>query len=108
MMAYFTARGLPWRGEKEAIRYWMASDPAYLAQFRECLAETDRARKVARYEELARVTLAPVGALWERGTAMVGAGRGWGMGPDAPKSANDIEDANAFWHALIAPDPADR
>ncbi len=101
MTAYFTVRGLPWRGEKEAIRYWTADDPPFLARFRECLAETDRGRKVARYEELARLTLAPVGALWAKGTAMVGAGAGWGAGPDAPKGS--IEATNAFWQAMVVP-----
>ncbi len=102
MTAYFTVRGVPWRGEKEAIGYWTMHDPAYLAQFRACLAEADRERKVAGYEELARLTLAPVGELWTRGTAMVGAGTGWGAGPDALEGS--IEDANAFWQALVAPE----
>lgn len=101
MTAYFTVRGLPWRGEKEAIVYWTAHDPVYLAQFRACLAEADRGRKVAQYEELARRTLAPVGELWARGTAMVGAGTGWGAGPDALEGS--IEEANAFWQALVTP-----
>lgn len=102
MTAYFTVRGLSWRGEKAAILHWTAHDPTYLAMFRSCLAETDRARKVAEYETLARLTLAPVGELWSRGTAMVGAGTGWGAGPDALEGS--IEDANAYWHALVAPD----
>lgn len=103
MTAYFTVRGLPWRGEKEAIQYWTAHDPAYLALFRVCLAETDRGRKVAQYEELAQRTLAPVGELWATGTAMVGAGVGWGAGPDAPRGASEIEGANVFWQAVITP-----
>lgn len=102
MTAYFTVRGLPWQGEKEAILYWTAHDPAFLAQFRACLAEVDRGRKVAGYEQLARLTLAPVGELWARGTAMVGAGTGWGAGPD--RLEGSIEDANAFWQALVAPE----
>ncbi len=101
MKAYFTVRGLPWRGEKEAILHWTAHDPAYLARFRACFAETDRVRKVAHYEELARLTLAPVGELWATGTAMVGAGTGWGAGPDALRGP--IEEANAFWQELVAP-----
>ena len=28
MVDYFGLRGLPWRGEKEAIRYWQSFDPA--------------------------------------------------------------------------------
>lgn len=104
--AYFTVRDLPWRGEKEAIKYWTAHDPAYLADFRACLAETDRARKVASYEELAQRTLAPVGMLWQRGTAMVGAGAGWGAGADtlAAPIAPAIAAAEAYWHALTAPE----
>lgn len=102
MTAYFTVRGIPWRGEKEAIVYWTAHDPAYLAQFRACLVEADRARKVERYEELARLTLAPVGELWTRGTTMVGAGTGWGAGPDALQGS--IEDTNAYWQALVEPE----
>ncbi len=103
MKAYFTVRGLPWRGEKEAIRHWTAHDPAYLTLFRSCLAETDRARKVAHYEELARRTLVPVGELWAAGTAMVGAGAGWGAGPDAPRGSIEIEETNAFWQAMVTP-----
>jgi len=104
--AYFTVRDLPWRSEKDAIKYWMAHDPAYLAAFRVCLAETDRTRKVAGYEELAQRTLAPIGVLWERGTTIVGAGAGWGAGPDtlAVPIAPAIAAAEAYWQALTAPE----
>ncbi len=105
MQAYFTVRDLPWRGEKEAIVYWMAHDPAYLAAFRAYFAETDRGRKVARYEELARRTLAPVGILWARGTATVSAGTGWGAGANTLDTPIElaIAAAHAYWQMLTAP-----
>lgn len=62
--AYFLIRQVPWQGEKEAIRYLMSHDPAYLEVFQRCLVETDRERKVELYEKVAALTLAPLGALW--------------------------------------------
>lgn len=105
MFAYFRVRGLPWRGEKEAIKYWSTDDPAFLADFRAYFAETDREQKVARYEALARRVLAPVGELWARGTALVWAGAGWGAAPDASPNATkrSAAAAHAFWRALVTP-----
>jgi hypothetical protein len=100
MVHYFTARRLPWRGEKAAIRHWAANDPDYLARFRACLAEPDRRRKAERYEELARLAFAPVGPLWEVGTTAVAVGAGYGTEAAAP--AGDAADALAFWDALVA------
>jgi len=62
--AYFLIRQVPWQGEKEAIRYLMSHDPAYVEVFQRCLAETNRERKVELYEKVAALTLAPLGALW--------------------------------------------
>lgn len=62
--AYFTVRRLPWRGEKEFVRHFQAHDPAYLDLFRRCVAAPDRALKAALYEQLAALTLAPLGGLW--------------------------------------------
>jgi predicted nucleotidyltransferase len=100
MVHYFTARRLPWGGEKAAIRHWAAGDPDFLARFRACLAEPDRRRKAERYEELARLAFAPVGPLWEVGTTAVAVGAGYGAGAEAP--AGDAADALAFWDALVA------
>lgn len=104
MFAYFRVRGLPWRGEKEAIKYWSTDDPTFLADFRAYFAETDREQKVARYEALARRVLAPVGELWAKGTTLVGTGAGWGAAPDVSKGST--ADAHTFWRALVAP-PSD-
>ena len=86
---YFTARRLPWRGEKAAIRYLSANDPTFLALFRACLAETDRSRKVEMYEELSRRSVAPVGELWaEDATAADG-------------TPETVEGALDFWAELL-------
>ena len=98
---YFTVRRLPWRGEKPALHYLAAHDPSFLDHLRQCLAETDRRRKVERYEELARRTLAPVGGVWEAGTTMVAPGAGYGAGTET--EAGSAEEALAFWQRLVTP-----
>lgn len=98
--AYFTARGLPWRGEKEAIRFLTREDPVFLDRFRRCLAEPDRRRKVERYEELAHLALAPVGGPWGAGVVVATPGPGFGTA-DAPDPAATAESALAFWQDLV-------
>ena len=68
---YFDLRRLPWEGEKAAIRYLAAHAPEYLDLFQRCLAEADRVRKVQLYEQLAALTTAPVGGLWQDGTTAI-------------------------------------
>jgi hypothetical protein len=92
---YFTLRGLPWQGEKQAIRHLAAHDPSYLELFQQCLAEPERTRKVKLYERLAQLTLAPVGALWPpEATAVQLAG-------EAAAQPQAVEEALAFWESLI-------
>lgn len=98
---YFTIRQLPWRGEKPAIRYLATHDPHYLDRLRQCLVEPDRQRKVALYEELARLTLAPVGELWTPGTTAVSVGPSYGARAGAGPGGT-IEDALDFWQSLLA------
>lgn len=94
-VAYFRLRGLAWRGEKAAIRHLVEHDPGYLQRFRRCLAETDRASKVAQYAALAAETLAPLGGLWpESATAIqFHATPPWTPGQDRV--------ALAFWNTLL-------
>ena len=99
MVGYFTVRRVPWRGEKAAIRYWREHDVDFLDRFRACLAERDRASKVACYEELAHRALAPMGGPWLAGTTTVAPGGGYGTGEAPP--AGTVEDALGFWRELI-------
>ena len=100
---YFTMREIPWRGEKEAIRYLIAHDPAYLDLLNRCIVELDIRRKAHLYEELAQLTLAPTGGLWTTGQTTVEIGPGFGTG-DTP--ANDpvvpaVEGTLELWSRLI-------
>ncbi len=60
---YFAVRRLPYRGEKEVVRYWMEQDPPYLRLFQAAIAAGDRSEKLALYYQLAAATLALVGGL---------------------------------------------
>jgi hypothetical protein len=95
---YFTVRGLPWRGEKPAIRYWTEKDPYFLDQLRQFFGETDRFRRVELYETLARLTLSPIAHLWGFGETAISLGAGYGSGhvtnTDDPSRALD------FWLEL--------
>lgn len=99
MVAYFTVRGIPWRGEKAAIRYWQDQDSAFLDRFRACLAEPDRGAKVACYGELVHRALAPMGGPWPVGTTTVAPGAGYGTG-EAPPTGT-VEGALGFWRDLV-------
>ena len=92
---YFRIRAIPWQGEKPAIRYVQAHDPSFLDLLRVCLAETDRGRKMARYEELARHVVAPIGPIWAAGTTAVQLDTGAAGDPGA------VEAALAFWAELV-------
>jgi hypothetical protein len=100
MTGYFTARNLPWRGEKAAVGHWSEHDPAFLDCVRACLAEPDRRRKVERYDELARLAMAPIGELWSAGTTTVDLGPAFGS--DRPSPDGDVETTLAFWDSLIS------
>lgn len=91
---YFRVRKLLYPG-KQAILYLADHDPHYLELFRQCLAEITRERKVQLYEQLARLTIAPVGDLWEEGRTAVQLKPGVEWRPEM------VEDALAFWEGLI-------
>lgn len=100
---YFTVRRLPWRGEKSAIRYWTAHDPAFADALQHYFAETDCHERVARYVELARHALAPVGGLWESGSTVVSVGAPFGSSmQSAPSATPDV--GLATWRRLIGAD----
>lgn len=103
--AYFLLRQVPWRGEKFAIRYLIEHDPDFLDTFRRYLAESDRDKKVALYEELARKAVSPVGEIWERGRTVAVPGPGFAHQSQAPV-VSTVESALAAWRDLLgAADP---
>ncbi len=99
---YFTVRRLPWRGEKPAIRYWTAHDPVYIDRLRQFFTETDLQTRADLYIELARLTLAPVGGLWERGSTVVAVGAPFGSTEESLlPTTPDPDDGLRLWHDLI-------
>jgi predicted nucleotidyltransferase len=95
---YFILRGLPQRGEKAQVRYMVAQDPAYLALFRQCLAEGDRSLRFELYRALAELTVAPASGLWAADATSVQPDNGAGWQDDAPAQAL------AFWQELMGQD----
>jgi predicted nucleotidyltransferase len=91
--SYFSIRKLRWEGEKAAVRYLMANDPAYLVLFQKFIAEADRARKFQLYEKLAALTIAPVGALWDPDVSV--------MTFEGDVGLESIAEATDFWDDLI-------
>ncbi|MEM9777386.1 MAG: hypothetical protein AAF902_22600 [Chloroflexota bacterium] len=57
LSAYFTLRGLPWRGEKDAIRYLQQNDPAYLELFQMTVSAGPVEKQFPIYEKLVEQTL---------------------------------------------------
>jgi hypothetical protein len=95
--AYFRVRGLPWEGEKKAIRYWTDHDPDYLALFKQGMAATNREEKLQLYEQLAVLTLVPIGALWDEGVTAIQ----FEVKPDEELSPGMVGTALAFWENLL-------
>jgi hypothetical protein len=75
----------------------MAHDPAYLELFRRFIAEPNRARRFELYEELAAMTVAPVGELWQEGITV--------LGLTSNVSPEQAEETLNFWERLAAEDP---
>ncbi len=92
---YFEARRLRWSGEKAALQYLQHHDPEYLSLFTQFLTEPDRQVKFKLYEQLAALTIAPVGELWQENDTimMVDAD---GVSPELEERALD------FWETLVA------
>lgn len=95
MADYFVVRGVPWRGEKAAVRYWRAHHREFLDLVRVCMAETDRFRKVELYGKLATMTMAPAGGLWGDGHT------GLWLVDEPEMTADSVQEAMVFWETLI-------
>lgn len=96
MVDYFNLRGLPWRGEKEAIRYWQSCDPDYLDLFMRCYWERRRPERVRLYAELVNATIEPVGFHWDAdGPNLV-------LSPPKDMTRENLERAQRFWRSLLS------
>jgi hypothetical protein len=97
VFGYFQLRGLRWEGDKAAVRYLTAQDRTYMDLLTQFLSESDSKHRFALYERLAALTVAPVGALWDRGeTAMT-----FEREPVTPEM---VEAGLNLWHSLLEPD----
>lgn len=97
-MAYFAVRGIPWRGDKEAVKHLQAQDAAFLDAFLSFTREADVALKMKLYEDLAVKALAPVGEPWPKGATMVEFG---GIFDNETRNRPSVAEAKAFWQRLI-------
>ena len=96
MVDYFNLRGMTWAGEKEAIRYWQANDPAYLELFTTCYWEPDRRERVRLYGELVRVTIEPAGFSWD------GEGPMFRLSPPSLMNSENLRKAREFWVSMVS------
>ena len=92
---YFHIRGLPWEGSKAAMRWLGAHDPDYLALFLSFLDAPNRTDKLAIYEQLVPLTLAPVGQVLSDQQSAVN------FAPDSAFEPAMIERGLAFWESLL-------
>jgi predicted nucleotidyltransferase len=86
LIHYFLVRGMRWRGDKEALRYWRTHEPILLAEWRTALREPDLDRQVARYEAMHDRVYAPLGGAAPDDVDLVEPGAAW-VGDDAPERA---------------------
>jgi hypothetical protein len=96
VVGYFHVRGLPWRGEKEAIRYLTDHDAEFLSAFHAFVTAPDRAGKMHAYERLATLALTPLGGIWP-GTVTALQFEG-----ASDRSTATVNEALSFWDALLA------
>ena len=95
MVDYLNLRGLPWRGEKEAIRYWQSFDADYLDLLMRCYWERDRTERVQLYAELVNATIEPVDFQWDPD------GPNFVLSPPEDMTRENLERAQRFWRSLL-------
>ncbi|MCK4352947.1 nucleotidyltransferase domain-containing protein [candidate division WOR-3 bacterium] len=93
--AYFLFRNIEWRGEKEAIRYLEKNDTEYLNILKECLSETDRNKKVKLYEELTKLTIAPISDIWSGNVTSIV------FTSEVKVNSNIVKEGLKFWNSLM-------
>ena len=94
LMGWFRVRGLPNRGEKHAIRHLEEHDPAFLRLFEATVGEPVTEQKVALYEKLAAMALAPFGGLWEGEVTVMNAA-------DGADWEAELSDFVTFWQGIL-------
>jgi hypothetical protein len=95
VIGYLKVRGLPWQGEKWALRYLHTNDSHFLDMFQRCVTATDRTEKFALYEQMAAHALEPVGGLWPAGATAVD------FADDAHAQPDAVNAALHWWQQLI-------
>lgn len=92
--SYFSIRGIPWEGEKAALRYWSEHDADYMGILHRCLEAGSRPGRLTVYRELVAQTLSPVGSVFGRGeTAAILSG--------SHDVAADVQRTLKFWDSLV-------
>ncbi len=92
--AYCRLNGIHWRGEKAALRYLQEHNADYFNLVRRCIAEVNRAQRIALCEQLIERTLTGVGGLWPAGTTAV-------YLKDSTEQPERVEDALQLWERLL-------
>jgi hypothetical protein len=64
VMGWFEIRGMPWEGEKQALRYLSRQDPEFLALVEKWLTEPDVTTAIQIERQAAERVLSPAGGLW--------------------------------------------
>ncbi|PIQ68887.1 MAG: hypothetical protein COV91_01600 [Candidatus Taylorbacteria bacterium CG11_big_fil_rev_8_21_14_0_20_46_11] len=88
--AYFSFRGIPWRGEKEAVKYFEVNDQRFWEIFQTYSASNTLSEKMKKYEEL-------------YSCVFFGEYTKWGKDFIIPISNNTgyDEKLSVFWNSLI-------
>lgn len=96
---YFQFQKIAWRGDKEAIKYLTAHDPAFLQLVQALPLEQDIVRKLELYTQIAAIVTEPLGGLWQSGDTAATV--------DLPENekeawkAEKIKEALDFWENLV-------
>lgn len=95
LYGYWEMHSLRWEGEKAAVRYLEAHDPAYLATYPRFLHQTDLPLKLALYEELAAEAMDALRAPWPQDATTVAF-------DGAPATSEQIETGLRVWEELLS------
>jgi hypothetical protein len=92
--SYFDVRGLPWDGEKAALRYWMEHDVPYFQTVQRCLGAANQQERLVAYRELVQHTIQPIGPILRLGETAVALAR-------AENEWADVEAILRYWNSLF-------